>query len=829
MQVRRPGRVFVLLALVVLVLRVGPASAATFTAACSGTSGDPTSLVTAINDANAAGGSNTVQLGARCTYALTVVNNNWYGPNGLPAIASDITIDGNGASITRARSAPAFRFFFVGANIASASTSNYVSPGPGQLTLQEVTLSGGLAKGGNSDLGGGGAGMGGAIFSQGAVTIEDSTLTGNIAQGGASGNTTDSNISNDGGGIGTSSSNAANDGTGGGGFGNGSFGGAVGGMGSSQCACGGGGGAGFGSAENGFSASGSEAGAGGGPLTGTGGAGGGGAAGGDGSGGGGGGMLDIGTGGDFGSGGLFGGGGGVGGGGGKGCDCDGGDQLYGGGGGGFGGGGGYGGGVQPGGDGGFGGGGGAGGGDFGGFGGGVGTGGSSPAGGGGAGMGGAIFTMEGQLTITNSTLAANETIAGADEVPVHASALGGAVFNLNGTFTATDSTFALNTAAADGSSIFNISYDASTPRVARTTLIDTIVANDTPGTGSDVVSDLPLNVQGAANNPAGQAEVNDASFDLVSSTTALENGSVSGNPLTANPMLGQLQNNGGPTQTMALLPGSPAIDAGDSTGLSADQRGDPRPVDFSGLPNPAGGDGADIGAFELQQTCPGQTLPTEACEGLSVSTAGGGAGTVTGSGISCPGTCTATYPAGTVVTLTATPAAGSAFSGWSGGCSGTRDCRLTIGADAAVTATFGVLPAPSIKAFRQSASAWRRGSSLAFITSKQKPPIGTVFSFDLNEPATATVTFTQRSSGRHLRGRCLAQSNSNKGKPRCTRTVLAGTLTLAAITGVNHLHFQGRLSHNRTLKLGRYTLTISARNAANHSATSKSLSFAIVK
>ena len=314
----------------------------------------------------------------------------------------------------------------------------------------------------------------------------------------------------------------------------------------------------------------------------------------------------------------------------------------------------------------------------------------------------------------------------------------------------------------------------------------------------------------------------------MSSTTSLEDGSFNGNPLTANPDLGPLQDNGGPTQTMALLPGSPAIDTGDSSGLSTDQRGDPRPVDFSGLPNAAGGDGADIGAFELQQTCPGQTLPTEACDGLTVSVAGGGAGTVTGSGISCPHTCTATYPAGTKVTLTARPAAGSAFSGWSGGCSGAGSCRLTIGSATTATATFGALPAPSITALRQSASAWRRGTSLAFITRQQKPPIGTVFSFDLNEPATVTFTFTQRTSGRSVRGKCVAQSDSNKGKPRCTRKVLAGTLTRAAATGVNHLHFQGRLSKTRALKPGRYALTIRARNAAKQSGASKSLSFTIV-
>jgi CSLREA domain-containing protein len=73
---------------------------------------------------------------------------------------------------------------------------------------------------------------------------------------------------------------------------------------------------------------------------------------------------------------------------------------------------------------------------------------------------------------------------------------------------------------------------------------------------------------------------------------------VNGN-IDADPLLGPLQNNGGPTQTRALLPGSPAIDKGTSSGLSTDQRGFHRPVDLPSTPNAMGGDGSDIGAFEF--------------------------------------------------------------------------------------------------------------------------------------------------------------------------------------------------------------------------------------
>jgi large repetitive protein len=61
-----------------------------------------------------------------------------------------------------------------------------------------------------------------------------------------------------------------------------------------------------------------------------------------------------------------------------------------------------------------------------------------------------------------------------------------------------------------------------------------------------------------------------------------------------------LRDNGGATATHALLSGSPAIDQGSSFGSSSDQRGLPRPSDFSGIANREGGDGSDIGAFELE-------------------------------------------------------------------------------------------------------------------------------------------------------------------------------------------------------------------------------------
>jgi subtilase family serine protease len=75
---------------------------------------------------------------------------------------------------------------------------------------------------------------------------------------------------------------------------------------------------------------------------------------------------------------------------------------------------------------------------------------------------------------------------------------------------------------------------------------------------------------------------------------------------------------------------------------------------------------------------------------LTVATSGDGSGAVSSSpaGISCGATCSHAYATGTNVMLTATPATGSVFSGWSGACSGTGVCNLTMSQARSVTATF---------------------------------------------------------------------------------------------------------------------------------------------
>jgi hypothetical protein len=85
-----------------------------------------------------------------------------------------------------------------------------------------------------------------------------------------------------------------------------------------------------------------------------------------------------------------------------------------------------------------------------------------------------------------------------------------------------------------------------------------------------------------------------------------------------------------------------------------------------------------------------KSSPASGPPSLHVSKSGTGNGTVTSTplGIDCGSTCTASYNEGTSVTLTPTPSSGSAFAGWSGACSGTGNCTVTMDSNKSVTATF---------------------------------------------------------------------------------------------------------------------------------------------
>src|SRR5207237_9696424 len=81
---------------------------------------------------------------------------------------------------------------------------------------------------------------------------------------------------------------------------------------------------------------------------------------------------------------------------------------------------------------------------------------------------------------------------------------------------------------------------------------------------------------------------------------------------------------------------------------------------------------------------------------LSVRVSGSGHVTSAPPGVSCPGTCSAVFDAGSSLQLAATSDDGFDFAGWSGACSGRGACSLTMTADESVAASFTAWGAPSI-------------------------------------------------------------------------------------------------------------------------------------
>jgi subtilase family serine protease len=147
-----------------------------------------------------------------------------------------------------------------------------------------------------------------------------------------------------------------------------------------------------------------------------------------------------------------------------------------------------------------------------------------------------------------------------------------------------------------------------------------------------------------------------------------------------------------------------------------------------------------------------------ATQNLTVTTSGNGAGTVSSNpaGIDCGSICSHSYTAGTSVTLTATPASGSVFSGWSGACSGTGTCGVTMSQARSVTATFSLGPVclvPKVKGKTLSAARGaltRAGCKAGAVTKKfskvkkgrviaQKPKAGT----DLPEGARVNLVLSK--------------------------------------------------------------------------------------
>ncbi len=229
---------------------------------------------------------------------------------------------------------------------------------------------------------------------------------------------------------------------------------------------------------------------------------------------------------------------------------------------------------------------------------------SSTVSGNSASYGGGIYSSGGSLTVSNSTVSANTASTGggiasewgtltltSSTVSANTAGGGGGIYSSGGTSTLTNSTVSGNTAATNGGGIYSSGASTLTnSTVSGNSAVDgggiynpglgslknTIVGNNDPVDCSGVFMPASYNL---IENPTGCAIVG------------------TGNVVGLDPLLGPLADNGGPTQTHALLAGSPAIDAGspDCPPPATDQRGLARPADGDGDGTAA----CDIGAFEL--------------------------------------------------------------------------------------------------------------------------------------------------------------------------------------------------------------------------------------
>jgi len=198
---------------------------------------------------------------------------------------------------------------------------------------------------------------------------------------------------------------------------------------------------------------------------------------------------------------------------------------------------------------------------------------------------GNVASRYGAMGIGTANAGATTTISNSTISDNHALVAVGGMYDSSGTIKLLNSTIAFNTSATNGSRAPGLEVSSILYPVA-VTMQGTLIANN-GFVGTTPAADIDL----SASRPTNKPITFDGSGNLVRATSAaVPMGTIIG----ACPLLGPLRDNGGPTQTQALLSHSPAIDAGNNTTLlTYDQRGAPN-VRTSGTTT-------DIGAYEVQQ------------------------------------------------------------------------------------------------------------------------------------------------------------------------------------------------------------------------------------
>jgi hypothetical protein len=206
-------------------------------------------------------------------------------------------------------------------------------------------------------------------------------------------------------------------------------------------------------------------------------------------------------------------------------------------------------------------------------------------------QGGGLSNDGGNMALTNCTLAGNAAGNQGGGILNSTAYFDGAPEPIVGNVTLTNCTLAGNTAYQGGGLFKAFVPTFVGAGASRATLINTIVAGNQAPAGPDVFTDVVAFFSGGVSFSL----IGDGSGSHIGGGTGNQIGT-SANPI--NPLLAPLGACGGPTQTMALLPGSPAIDAG-SNAVALDTHGQPLAADQRGSPRIVNG-AVDLGAVESQ-------------------------------------------------------------------------------------------------------------------------------------------------------------------------------------------------------------------------------------
>ncbi len=138
---------------------------------------------------------------------------------------------------------------------------------------------------------------------------------------------------------------------------------------------------------------------------------------------------------------------------------------------------------------------------------------------------------------------------------------------------------------------------------------------------------------------------------------------------------------------------------------------------------------------------------------------------------------------------------------------------------------------PVISGFTQSHPSWRAGPALARLAASgghAVGPLGTTFSFNLNQKAAVRLSFARESAGRRVGGHCAPASHGNRARPHCRLSRSVGALSFTAHPGQNRAYFDGRVSVSQALVPAAYGLTLTATNAAGLHSVPRALHFTIL-